>query len=226
MMKSESNPVLLFLLIVLAIFLWPIGIPALIIYFFNTGSKSLPAWSASERAVSKKLNELNPVYYSVIDNISLPSTGNTTITQIDHIVVSIYGVFCLETKSHKGWIFGSTNSKYWTQVLYHDRYKFYNPLWQNYGHKKSLETLLGRDLKQPVVSLVVFPNADKLKVDGSNAVGDLTAMIEKIQSHLNVVYDFDECNDIVDSIMLANVTDVEMIEQHKVEIRSLVNQTT
>ena len=28
-------------------------------------------------------------------------------TQIDHIVVSLYGIFVIETKNYKGWITGS-----------------------------------------------------------------------------------------------------------------------
>ncbi|WP_339385147.1 nuclease-related domain-containing protein, partial [Vibrio paracholerae] len=36
-------------------------------------------------------------------------------TQIDHIVVSKFGVFVIETKYMKGWIFGSKDQKQWTQ---------------------------------------------------------------------------------------------------------------
>ncbi len=43
--------------------------------------------------------------YHLIKDVTLPTREGTT--QIDHIVVSRYGVFVIETKNMKGWIFGS-----------------------------------------------------------------------------------------------------------------------
>ena len=52
---------------------------------------------------------------------------NDKSIQIDHIVVSKYGVFVIETKNVKGWIFGNDNSEFWTKNMYGKKYKFYNP---------------------------------------------------------------------------------------------------
>lgn len=43
--------------------------------------------------------------YHLIKNVTLPTEDGST--QIDHIIVSIYGVFVVETKNMKGWIFGN-----------------------------------------------------------------------------------------------------------------------
>jgi restriction system protein len=43
--------------------------------------------------------------YHLIRNLTLP-TGEGT-TQIDHVIVSRYGIFVIETKNMSGWIFGS-----------------------------------------------------------------------------------------------------------------------
>ena len=37
-------------------------------------------------------------------------------TQIDHVVVSQYGVFVVETKTYSGWIFDDEKSKEWSQA--------------------------------------------------------------------------------------------------------------
>ncbi len=58
--------------------------------------------------------------YHLMNNITLPFKDGTT--QIDHILVSRYGIFVIETKHYKGWIFGDENSKNWTQVLYNLNY--------------------------------------------------------------------------------------------------------
>lgn len=52
---------------------------------------------------------LNKEQYHLIKNVTLPTTDGTT--QIDHIVVSIFGIFVIETKNMKGWIFGSATQK-------------------------------------------------------------------------------------------------------------------
>jgi hypothetical protein len=55
-------------------------------------------------------------------------------TQIDHIVLSKYGIFVVETKNYKGWIYGDAKSRTWTQVIYRKKTKFQNPFFQNYKH--------------------------------------------------------------------------------------------
>lgn len=67
--------------------------------------------------------------YIVINNLKLNTKG--TISQIDHLVVSNYGIFVIETKNYKGWILGNEDSQNWTQVIYKYKNKFYNPVLQN-----------------------------------------------------------------------------------------------
>ena len=91
--------------------------------------------------------------YHLIKDVTLQTDDGTT--QIDHIIVSRYGVFVIETKNMKGWIFGSANQKTWTQKIYKHTHKFQNPLHQNYKHVKTLEALL--DIPASAIhSLVVF----------------------------------------------------------------------
>jgi restriction system protein len=78
--------------------------------------------------------------YHLIKNVTLPTESGTT--QIDHIVVSKFGVFIVETKNMKGWIFGSANQKQWTQKIFKYSSKFQNPIHQNYKHLKTLEAQL------------------------------------------------------------------------------------
>src|SRR5262245_65100442 len=61
--------------------------------------------------------------------------------QIDHVVVTDTGVFVIETKHYSGWIFGHPNDSHWTQVIYKKKSRFQNPLRQNYGHVKAVQSL-------------------------------------------------------------------------------------
>lgn len=78
--------------------------------------------------------------------------------------MSEFGVFVVETKNMKGWIFGRPNQKIWTQKIFKHSSKFQNPLHQNYKHVKTLETLLGLNAEQ-VHSVVVFVGDSTFKTD-------------------------------------------------------------
>ena len=96
---------------------------------------------------------LNKSRYHLIKNVTLPTKDGTT--QIDHVLVSQFGVFVVETKNMKGWIFGSPHQRFWTQKIYRSNRKFQNPLHQNYKHVKTLQALLGLSDHQ-MHSVVVF----------------------------------------------------------------------
>jgi restriction system protein len=91
--------------------------------------------------------------YKRFKNVTLRTEDGTT--QIDHVIVSRHGVFVIETKNMKGWIFGSPQQKTWTQKIYRHTTKFQNPLQQNYKHTKTLQEALELDANK-VFSLVVF----------------------------------------------------------------------
>lgn len=98
--------------------------------------------------------------YHALHDLLIPLYESTT--QIDHLYVSRYGIFVVETKNYAGWIYGDAEQKQWTQVLYQQKYRFYNPLKQNETHIKALAYLL----KLPVEtfhSIVVFVGEAELK---------------------------------------------------------------
>lgn len=98
--------------------------------------------------------------YTLFKNITLPTEDGTT--QIDHIIVSRYGVFVIETKNMKGWIYGGANQKTWTQKIYKHTTKFQNPLHQNYKHTQTLQAALGIN-NGKIFPLVVFIGDSEFK---------------------------------------------------------------
>lgn len=91
-------------------------------------------------SIAKKLF-LDSKLYTDVNNVTITTTNGTT--QIDHIIASPYGIFVVETKNMEGWIFGDEKNSQWTQSLYGKKYKFQNPLHQNYRHIKALSEFLG-----------------------------------------------------------------------------------
>lgn len=69
----------------------------------------------------------------------LLDNGNGNTSQIDHVVLSEYGIFVIETKNYTGWIFGNEKSDNWLQVIFKERHYFRNPIKQNLSHIYALK---------------------------------------------------------------------------------------
>ena len=128
-----------------------------------------PEWKGrhSEELVHQEVLEL-PDEYNVFSNLLFESNGRST--QIDHVIVSPYGVFVIETKGYKGWILGGEHSEYWTQIIYKSKHQFYNPIKQNEGHIRFLRYLLKCHIIIPFIPIVVFNNNAELKVYVENHI--------------------------------------------------------
>ncbi len=127
---------------------------------------------------------LDKKQYHLIKNVTLPTEDGTT--QIDHIIVSRFGVFVIETKNMKGWIFGSANQPYWTQQIFRHKSKFQNPLHQNYKHLKTLEAIL--DINPAHIhSLIVFVGDSTFKTNMPENVTYAGGYIRYIKSRQEAV---------------------------------------
>ena len=92
--------------------------------------------NVGELILSSILGSL-PAYYHVLDNILLKTKKGST--QIDHVIVSPFGIFVVETKNYKGMMFGDMQGMVWTQVLpRRGHFRVYNPVRQNQGHLENL----------------------------------------------------------------------------------------
>lgn len=98
--------------------------------------------------------------YHRMHNVTLPTLGGST--QIDHIFVSQFGIFVVETKNMKGWIYGGEHQAQWTQKIFKKSFKFQNPLRQNYKHVKALEAALDVP-PEAIHSVVVFAGESTFK---------------------------------------------------------------
>lgn len=131
--------------------------------------------------------------YHIIKNVTLPAEDGTT--QIDHIIVSEYGVFVVETKNMKGWIFGDEKQKYWTQKIYKNTNKFQNPLHQNYKHIKTIQNALDID-QDKIFSVIVFAGDSESKTKIPENVTQDIGYIDYIKSKTKKIisqYELKKC---------------------------------
>src|SRR5690554_416742 len=99
----------------------------LIVAILVLGGLSLLLWRASsrkfdrgewgeEQTASEIESCLDAGGYKAFHNIIIPSVNGTA--QLDHLIISKFGVFIIETKCLGGWIFGDEKQRKWTQVLF------------------------------------------------------------------------------------------------------------
>lgn len=87
------------------------------------------------------LTNFGPPDYHLMNHVTLQMSDGTT--QIDHILVSRFGVFVIETKDFQGWIFANAMHASWTQVLFSWKFKFQNPFFRTpdtFGRCKTCST--------------------------------------------------------------------------------------
>ncbi len=132
-----------------------------VLYFYLKSPSVIGA--AGERRVNATLGrKLDEQDYTLLEDLTLPTLQGTT--QIDHIVLSRFGVFVIETKNMSGWIFGGEDQARWTQVMRRHKSQFQNPLRQNYLHVRVVQDLLGIRLDQ-LENLVAFVGSAEPKTE-------------------------------------------------------------
>lgn len=140
-----------------------------------------------EREVMEELESLPKSHYRVLHDVRF-QLGSGRNVQIDHLVVSRYGIFVVETKNFGGRIYGRHKSRYWTSYYGYGckvtAKRFYNPFFQNYGHIRSIEDYFGKVLRFPkVISIVTFSDRAEIKVNDCRTLCYYDQLVGLIVSH-------------------------------------------
>ena len=118
--------------------------------------------------------------HHLLNHITLKHRGWTT--QVDHILVSRYGVFVIETKDYSGWIFANAKHDTWTQVMFRAKFKFQNPIRQNYRHLQAVQELLDFVPADAIQSVVVFAGNAEFKTDMPDGVFTIGQLVAHLRS--------------------------------------------
>lgn len=184
-----------------------------------------PHRDVTELKVEKELERiLMRRGYIVFGDLIIPSvSASIKSTQIDHVIISLYGIFCIETKSHQGNIYGSFKRKYWKQYLGNKSYEVYNPIRQNNHHVKSLTHLLRTRLKAPIHSYVVFPYARNIKLDGEKRDLSLNHTIDRILHHRRQVYTLEDVQAMARGLAYVSSRTDDFRDDHINAVREFVD---
>jgi Nuclease-related domain len=139
-----------------------------------------------EGAVRRRLTQVfhGPDYH-LMNNVTLPDNGGTT--QIDHILMSRYGIFVLEAKHYRGVIHAEADAPRWTQAFSTVRHTFQNPRWQNYKHVQVVKRLVPFVAPAHIHSLVVFTGTATFPAGYPQDVYDLNRLVAYLRTQTNQI---------------------------------------
>lgn len=181
-------------------------------------ARLLPSKGAlGEMRVAHILKKLPEESYTVINNLLIQNNGHTS--QIDHIVISVYGIFVIETKTYKGWIYGGENSEYWTQNIYGNKYQLRNPIRQNYGHIKALKNILHEYQDVPCISVIAFSRQASIGVSSDTPVLYWNQIVPFISQFKNEVLTESQVRIITSILIASNQDSKENREKHVKTVR-------
>lgn len=176
----------------------------------------------TEKHISKELKKLTDEY-KVLNDIMVEVDGKTC--QIDHIVISKYGIFVIETKGYYGLITGDQYKDNWTQIVKKKKINYIsNPIRQNYFHIKTLEKLLNIEY-QKFISIICFLKTAELRIstNDANIVFD-SDLINFILSNKEIILE-DNVENIYEKIIKLNINDKKKRRQHNSKINEKKEQT-
>jgi len=154
--------------------------------------------------------------FHLLNHITLKVQDGTT--QVDHILVSRFGVFVIETKDYSGWIFANAKHSTWTQVFYRRKSKFQNPIHQNFKHVRAVQDLLDFLPSDAVKSVVVFAGDAEFKTEIPFGVFSISGLIDYLQDATeNEVMSLNRVHFCVGRIeaarlAISDMTDVEHVQ--------------
>lgn len=181
------------------------------------------------KIISKQiaLNEIinnNKIYYEVVKKSS----------QIDHLIVSPYGIFVIETKNHKGWVFGDIRGRVWTQVLNgengwrayggHAHYTFFNPVHQNELHMQHLSNNLKLS-RNFMTGMVVFTNPEAyLGNVNCNCCYTLDMFAEALFMYNRQIWTEKQTEQIIKAIEKLNSSSYSLSKEHTIYVKDMQNR--
>ena len=200
---------------------------SIVIFIIVVGAISFGRWYNSPKQKGKRgENRVNDILshlsneYHILNDVVLKTDRGTA--QIDHIVVSKFGIFAIETKNYRGDIYGDDNRKQWTQIIvtkvryrrkwyktytYVTKNQFYNPVKQSLGHTYVIKKYLSKKWNRiNVVPIVVFTGNTNLSSVYSNyhVVYDRILM-KTIHSYQAVCLSDSDVQSIVNELLEKNV---------------------
>ncbi|RCW74967.1 nuclease-related domain-containing protein [Saliterribacillus persicus] len=133
-----------------------------------------------EHKIDVQLSQFPKEYKYLNDLMIENKKAKSKYSQIDHLLITPYGIFVIETKNYQGTIYGGKDRKTWSV---NGKFKMMNPFIQNYGHIEALKNITEKKFHSTFISVVSFTKRSTFKIDEVD--------LRKISSDQLLVYDIE-----------------------------------
>lgn len=177
---------------------------------------------AGETVIRRHLSSLPDKHYRVLNDLLIPRSDGK-MTQIDHVVVSTFGLFVIETKNYQGLILGRDRDNEWTQILNkRTRHRFLSPVIQNRIHVRALREMLPDIDADCFHSIVVFSNGAKLRTEVTDThVVNVRDLLRTIRSYTTPKLTEEQITQVIERIAAVDNKDRGSRREHVARIRDL-----
>ncbi|MBM7602809.1 hypothetical protein JOC75_000779 [Metabacillus crassostreae] len=153
-----------------------------------------------EYKIDIQLAQLPKGYKYLSDIMIKNGKAKSAFSQIDHIVITPYGIFVIETKNYQGTIYGGKERTTWSV---NGKFKMMNPFIQNYGHIQGIKNYIETKYHDQFISVVSFTKRCTFKIDEMN--------YRKIGSNELIVYDVELSEYINRKVSVLKINNKESI---------------
>lgn len=139
-----------------------------------------------ERLIDSHLRTLSYDYFRIFHDILLPTPSGRT-TQIDFLIISVFGIFVVEAKHMSGLLEDTGDSRYWSLTSPTGTVtEVYSPVIQNNTHIMAVRSIL-QVYEVEVNSMLVFPEDLKVVTNFSEVFTPDT-LIASLRSMSQMLY--------------------------------------
>lgn len=172
-----------------------------------------------ELYVKKELKKLPPDY-KILNNIMLKTNDQST-HQIDHIVVSKFGIFVIETKHLSGHITGNDYDKTWIKKQFGKKSNINNPVHQNYSHIMALCEVL--NLEDSKFTSIICITSNAIINVKSNCTVDINKLLNKIKSYNKEI--INDPDVIYNQILSNNIVSIRERKKHVNNVKKILKNS-
>lgn len=159
--------------------------------------------------VSSQLYRMSLIDYKILNDVLIAVDGYTY--QIDHVVISRYGIFVIETKNYSGIIEGKVKDLNWVQIIRNKKNYLFNPVIQNEKHIKALTKLLNI-AEDKVFNIICMTGTALYRLDNYDNIIPKYGILNHIWTYNKVI--IDNVDELYYKLLENNITDSFIRQVH------------
>ena len=155
-----------------------------------------------ESKIKRQLHQMSYIDYKVLNDVLI--VVDSYSHQIDHVVISRYGIFVIETKNYRGRIEGKVRDNNWVQLLGNKKFYFLNPVKQNKSHIKALSKLLNVS-EDKIFNIIYMAGSASYGLDNYENIIPAYGVINHICTYNKII--IYNVNELYYKLLENNITD-------------------